>query len=619
MTDITDRLPGVRLIGGEMFTWSDDEPAAGRFPAGSGALTVLTGLAVRSLPRAGRALVLGPHDRALVDLVAGRCAEVTCLLRSLPDAMALADRHSDRRRFTVQCGGLEKFTAREPYDVVVAFDGFDRLLSVDGADLGWAESFERVAALIAPGGLLLLGAENDLGLHRLVDAGLPGTGPADGEQWPLTRLDRGRPVAAADLADRLGGAGLTVPRTYAAYPMPGVPDALIDAAALDEMAGDGDALTAIITAAWGRGLGGRRTMSDPRRLARRAVRRGLGARLAPSWIAVARRAATGSATYSATGSAIDDGAALPVVLVGDRSAGGFGGVTYELRGDGKGDWGRRLCGPAARFSALGRVMREPGLLETPVPSGRLLDEILLEACAAEDLLGVREVLTAFANWLAGATTADTTADGRLPGALVFAAVDNVVFDGTRFALLDPSWRLAEDPPFDLGLARTLRRFAVRLLAGGQHHPWPPALDADGIAATLCAMAGHPVDRAMMARAAALEAEIIAAQEGLPADGRARLTAELAGADVEFRELCGYRDALAATGRLRERLRAARSEIEHLEYQLESRERALRRSRVEVRAKKRNLAAIRNSFSFRAGRALTAPGRWCRAVLRRAPA
>src|SRR5918992_213512 len=167
MTD-ADQLSGVRLIGGGMFSWSDDDAAAGRLPAGSG---VLTELAARTLPRAGRALVLGPHDRQLVDLVVDRCAEVTCLLRSLPDARALAERHADHRGLIVQCGGLDAFTAREPYDVVVAFDGFGRLLSVDRLDLRSAESFERTTAMIAPGGLLLLGAENELGLHRLVDAG----------------------------------------------------------------------------------------------------------------------------------------------------------------------------------------------------------------------------------------------------------------------------------------------------------------------------------------------------------------------------------------------------------------------------------------------------------------
>jgi hypothetical protein len=598
MTDTTDQLSGVRLIGGELLAWSDDDAAAGRSPTGSG---VLTELAARALPRGGRALVAGPHDRALVDLVAGRCAEVTCLLRSLPDARALAARHADHRRFSVQCGGFEKFAAREPYDVIVALDGFGRLLSVDGGALSWADSLERIAALVAPGGLLLLGAENELGLHRLVDAGLPASTPADGERWPLDRLDHGRPAGPADLAGRLRGAALTVDRTYAAYPVPGTPDALIDTAALDEMAGDGDALTAVTTAAWGRELGGRRLLRDPRRLARRAVRRGLGARLAPAWIAVARRPPADAPACGAV--------RLPAALVGDRP--GYGGVTYELRGDGKGGWDRRLCGEAARFIALGRVVREPGLLETPVPAGRLLDEILLEACAAEDLLGVREVLTAFAGWLAGAAM-----DGRLPGALAFATADNVLFDGARFALLDPSWQLAEDPPFDLALARILRRFAVRLRADGQHHPWPPALAADGIAATLCAMAGHPVDRAAPGQGAALEAEIIAAQDGLTAAARERLTADLIAGDVEFRELPGYRAALEANGRLRERLQASRSEAEHLESLLASRDHALRRTRAEVQAKQRNLAAIRNSLSFRAGRALTAPGRWCRAILRR---
>jgi hypothetical protein len=594
----TAQPPGVRLIGGEMLSWSDDDAAAGRVPTGSGVLSELT---ARILPRGGHALIVGPHSRQLVDLVAEHCPLVTCLLRSLPDARALGGRYADHRGFTVQCGGFEKFSAREPYDVIVAFDGFERLVSVDGRDLSWAESFERVAALLAPGGLLLLGAENELGLHRLVDAGLPASVPDDGERWPLTRLDRTQPAAPAELAGRLRAAGMTTYGTYAAYPLPGTPCALISVESLDEMPGDGDALAAVTTAACLPEHAGRRALSDPRQLVRRAVRRGLGARLAPSWIAVARRAAAGAEPL-----------ALPEVLVTDRPAGGYGSITYELRGDGKGGWDRHLCGQPTRLMAMGRVVREPGLLETSVPAGRLLDEVLLEVAAAEDLLGARELLTAFAGWLAGEAK-----DGRLPGALAFATTDNVVFDGVRFALVDPSWQLAEAPPFDLALGRILRRFAVRMLADGHHHPWPPAMDADAIATTLCAMSGHPVGRATPGRGATLEAEIIAAQEGLPADWQERLAADLADADAGFRELRSYRAALEANGRLRERLHAAKSEVEYLEYLLNSRERALSRSRAEVQAKRKNVAAIRNSLSFRAGRALTAPARWCRTILRRA--
>ena len=48
-------------------------------------------------------------------------------------------------------------------------DGLDRLCSVEGPQLDWAESLHVLRRALRPGGSLLLSVENELGVHRLVD------------------------------------------------------------------------------------------------------------------------------------------------------------------------------------------------------------------------------------------------------------------------------------------------------------------------------------------------------------------------------------------------------------------------------------------------------------------
>src|SRR5688572_26692572 len=99
---------GVRLLGGEMLLWSDDDDPAvvSVAPAAAGAL--LGELAARVVQPGDRILVAGPHPRGLPELLAGRDARVTFVLRSLPDARALARAHADRTSVQVCCGGIEK-------------------------------------------------------------------------------------------------------------------------------------------------------------------------------------------------------------------------------------------------------------------------------------------------------------------------------------------------------------------------------------------------------------------------------------------------------------------------------------------------------------------------------
>src|SRR4051812_14605292 len=81
-------LPGrVRLLGGEMPTWSDLTSAWEPARSGAQLPIVLAALAGRS-----RVLVAGPHEPDLLAAVAGAIdGELTCLVRSIPDARLVSE------------------------------------------------------------------------------------------------------------------------------------------------------------------------------------------------------------------------------------------------------------------------------------------------------------------------------------------------------------------------------------------------------------------------------------------------------------------------------------------------------------------------------------------------
>ncbi|HWS33958.1 MAG TPA: hypothetical protein VN408_14595, partial [Actinoplanes sp.] len=144
------------MIGGEMPEYAEEHP-----PAGGSLYRHL----LDRLPTGIRVLVAGPHDAGLVRALADK-REVTCLLRSRPDAERMPD-------VTVLCGTLSKLTDADRYDTVIAFDGVGRLCSPEDTPLDWIESVRILQRSLRPGGTLLLTVENELGVHRLVDPGTP--------------------------------------------------------------------------------------------------------------------------------------------------------------------------------------------------------------------------------------------------------------------------------------------------------------------------------------------------------------------------------------------------------------------------------------------------------------
>ncbi|MEU7453534.1 hypothetical protein [Streptosporangium roseum] len=548
-----------------MLEWSD----AG--PDGSPGAEVL-GELLRPLLTGGRVLVAGPHPAELLDAAAAGACELSVLLRSHSDACHLAEQYEA----TVYCGSLEKAAFPEAFDVVIALDGVERLTSSDHAAGSWAESLGRLTAMLAPGGTLVLGVENPLGVHRFAGDPSEVHQRAD-DDWAAVELDQSRPVNLERLAGLLNDSGLTVGRSYAAYGHPAGPHLLLDVSVLETAS----APTALAVAACVGVFGTPAAGYDARHLGRMAIAGGLGARVATRWVVMAH-AAGGRPVTS------------PVALTADADAAACWRLACELVPAARGGWTRRARGDRT-LRVSGRVTRTPELLDGPVPEGRFLAEILMAACARNDVVAIRELLVLFRRWVEGHGTG-----GRVPASTAFAVADNVVFDGTGFAMLDASWQLPGELDLDVALARILRHFAARLLDSGQWHPWSWQIGADRLTLTLLAMAGGTADRETVRRGAELDAEIGADVPGRAGPGRHGSE----GGPGEWRE--SYRELYAARGRLRARLEEAQQKITMLERDLETAEAKLAKAVRAAKQAQRRDERPRPPNGSRLGRVITAP-------------
>ncbi|MEV6287222.1 hypothetical protein [Kribbella sp. NPDC051770] len=355
------------MIAGEMLNWSDLHPTDGRPAVGGPVPADLLAAAVRPTDTV---LVAGPHSLELLEQVAKTAASVDVLVRSAPDAEEIAEALGVR----VFCGTLDHFGPEhgEPtYDVVVALAGMPWLIGPDTLVLRWADGLAALKSRLAPGGRLLLGAENSFGIERMIQPDPTTTIPRD-EDWPGDlRGDAAAPaglkavVAALEAPDASAGeaAELRVARTYAVYPT--VAEASVGLSAVD-----GPLAAAVVArAVAGRFTGP--TLTDPYRTTQEALAAGLGVELAPAWFFV-----------------LD--AAVPEASSTQQQA-----LPEQL--------------PA------GVVPSGPGIL---------LEEELFTALRLDDQAALRRIVPAYVDWLRAQDAATAAV----------ASADNVITDGTSYRL-----------------------------------------------------------------------------------------------------------------------------------------------------------------------------------------
>ena len=164
-------------------------------------------------PTGHATLILGPHGADLVEAVSPRRpSDGAGPLRLRRQRAHRAVRRQACRSSLVRWTGW-RTPVSPSYDVVVAADGLDRVLGYDSNELNWSQRLDALAAVTAPGAVLVLGLENEFSLTNLLDRRPADERHADDEWRPL-HDDPTRPVSAS--SSRLswpGSASRTRPPT----------------------------------------------------------------------------------------------------------------------------------------------------------------------------------------------------------------------------------------------------------------------------------------------------------------------------------------------------------------------------------------------------------------------
>ena len=436
----------VEIVGGDMLDWSDQE--AGRPVAGG---IVLEQLLRQAVPDAEHALVVGPHDWALVDCVVSRARTTTLVLRSHPDAVAARERYLDAE-VRIVCGDIASVYSTTPADLVVALDGLERLVSVERERPDWAGIHARLDGLLSPGASMLLMVENPVSIGELGAVPVAESTDDDSAWWTLDTFDRSRPHGARAIEERLPGSVV-----FSAHPDPRRPTLLAPCAAGPDVVVPEPLVVA------------HNARSDSRIDTRLAMAKALAAHgaedLASGWLVVrSPRMSTGDAG-----------------LVAD----GFGQVVEEVRRNGASFERRVVHGPTVH--TLGDWVYTASSPAALAPVDSLLETELLRACARRDLAAVRRLSSTFVDHLRGLDE---------EGLATWAAgsFDNVVLThGDRFEMIDASWRMSRPAQAEELAVELLDDFAGRLTALGWRHPWPVATGRDEIAVLLAAAASVRLD------------------------------------------------------------------------------------------------------------------------------
>ncbi len=418
------------MIAGELLNWSDLHPADSRPAVGGPVAAELLAAVVRPTDSV---LVAGPHSLELLEQLAKTAASVDVLARSAPDAEEIAEALGVR----VFCGTLDHFGAEHgeaSYDTIVALDGIPRLIGPDTLVMPWADGLAVLKSRLAPGGQLLLGAENSFGIERLVQPDPTVTVPRD-EDWPAdVRGDAAAPAGFKSVVSALETAELQATSTYAVYP--NLFDASVGLSSVD-----GPLAAAVVARAVAAKFSGP-TLTDPYRTTQEAIAAGLGVELAPAWLFVLGTPVQADAT--AVGAEESD------VLPADAAAGGA---------------------------------EAPGVLPAgavPAGPGVLLEEELLTALRIDDQAALRRIVPAYVAWL-------RTQD---PATAAVASPDNVISDGTSYRIFGAAE--AVESTGDALVVAQLGRFVRRSLETGSRQPWAAGSAPRDLTARLASMAGITV-------------------------------------------------------------------------------------------------------------------------------
>ena len=536
----SSRPRNVQLGPGAMQNWSDLE----HHPAGgSAAQRALVQELVRPEHRVA---VIGPHSLDLITGLAPQVAHLSVITRSIPDAVTVGNALLEHESVDVQCAGAATLLQDpEPYDLVVALDDLTRVWSLESDPMTWEQVYAGVRRLVAPGGRLLLGVENELGLHRITSLHSRYTSDRD-EDWSVTAtFDGSRPrslQALSEVAADLGSVQI----------LGALPTWQEQTVLVSDPNGLSPELTTLLGALTLGSPAYRRVGADPTRMTRAAVLSGRLPQLCSGWVLIAGPSPVPA--YAGSG-----------ILADDAS----GRVATYADVDGR---------------VVRRVQGAPDAVVPVTARAQSLSGVALDACAAQDITGLRTLLVRYREWLVARSD-----DGVLPRESADTRVDNVVLDDDGFQSLAPA---EHDRPLDEATWAALADLVLVIRARGSRHPWPSATDDTTMLATLGAMVGLTAD-------------------GVP-EGLLPAAAEPAG--LPAHDVSGL---LAVVDRLTETNHALASRSRWFEERLNVREREMRaraerhRKELELAVKQQRILQdsaedLRRSITYRAGAAIINP-------------
>jgi hypothetical protein len=421
----------VQVVRGEMQPWTDHTTPR---PA-------LAALLTDVVPANRRTLILGPHAPQQIESVLAHSADVTILVRSVADAQQLGEDFGPCLQ--VIAGALDGLEG-EPYDVIIATDGLDRVLGYDSTDLSWTERLAALSRLATPDAVVVLALENEFSLLNLLDS-RPAHERHGDDEWRPLHDDPTRPVSV----DQLKAALPWRAEVYADFASRTFVRADVAAGArpgeLPTRLAIG-ALEAIDVP----------LLSPPHEGVDTAARAGLLASVPTGWLAISG-AQPSHDLYAQTAQA---------VLTADQNLTGWDTTTTIGPGTAESD---DETPPAEALSF------DPSVVPTTVPSGVSVETVLFRLAAAEDVPAFRKLAADLGEWVTASR--------------VIVRWDDIIFDGESFAYGVSPWVAQECVEKDDLLTAAWVRFQDRLLGQHRRHPWPPWMVGDDLVSAWLGMSG----------------------------------------------------------------------------------------------------------------------------------
>lgn len=574
-------------MGGDMGAWSDiRDPGASR-----GVAALVAPIVSAKKPR--RVLLLGPVASLLLPLVP-QSTQVEVVVRGRLDAQSASDLGGLHRELRIVCGGFDRYEPVEPFDLIVALGGPQRVIGFDTPGISYAAMTQKLVGMLADSGVMVLDGWNEVGVHQQLSTSPREQRQELNENWVVGAegFDR-RDLYLGEFENLLQESGLTIAKEYGVFPDPELPWVFAARQVIDGRAPH-SFVTQLTARSVAHAYSDQPVLVEPVGYATRMLEAGLGFQLAAGWLAIAGR---GDALQFDAPDIVhcESGMAYQWARVTTVGVGENAKVEVKVA------WANGSTDVEVSEGDIQRTIQ-------PVnqESGVLLQDELREACAGGRHEPIRDLIRRYYAWLKDEASWQQRGNSHK----YFAVPDNVTIrnDGS-LELFDPSWTRSIELTVDNAFVHGVRDFARKLLASASPHPWRSSISADELTRTLASMVGVGVSGALVDGIAEQEvaAELVVSgrqatdseelEEWIIRNREATATGLLTPAATAV----GYRELFAHDRQMSRAVNTMEAQIGWLEGTMKLRDRRIRELEAQI-------ARIERTMMYQAGRAMGAPRR-----------